>query len=359
MSDSPQLLVRPLLFMELRCTLCSLFAGCWQRAGTCQQPVERRQLCCQWKVFTGPDVSPVLLSSCSFWDICELSGEKGFPELSCFPPYSGQIRIYLKVIHQSVHQPHMSHQQREKKKKWKCLKEKTQPRKKLFLSRPVATIAMSHRRISYDISTYDVMISPWQCLLWVSEWVSVCSVHDQSVREAHTSSCVGRSVCVLSLLQRFGSMCIVSVCTLHLIRHAPPLSHLCNARVPPCEIKFRTYYFLFSHLTLVEFSGQILLLDPRHPLLCYDIGSRHVFYWFWRLSLSLSRSLPPSAARKWAKTKKKIKVSFHECTREGGLRNAAGARAWKSLVADLVISALISAHCAACVWRCVNRAGRI
>lgn len=184
-------------------------------------------------------------------------------------------------------------------------------------------------------------------------------MHDQSVREAHTSSCVGRSVCVLSLLQRFGSMCIVSVCTLHLIRHAPPLSHLCNASVPPCEIKFRTYYFLFSHLTLVEFSGQILLLDPRHPLLSTTLAPDMSFI-DSGVSLSLPLSLSPAVCcKKMSKNKKKIKVSFHECTREGGLRNAAGARAWKSLVADLVISALISAHCAACVWRCVNRAGRI
>lgn len=84
-----------------------------------------------------------LLFSRPFWGICELSVEKGFPELICFPPRSLRIIMYLQMIHQSAHWSHMSSRRREKTK-WKRLEEKTQPRKMLFLSRPVATIAMSH-----------------------------------------------------------------------------------------------------------------------------------------------------------------------------------------------------------------------
>lgn len=57
--------------------------------------------------------SPPLLLRCSFWDICKLSVEEGFPELICFPPRSVQIIIDLKMI-QSVHWSHMSYQGRKK-----------------------------------------------------------------------------------------------------------------------------------------------------------------------------------------------------------------------------------------------------
>lgn len=98
----------------------------WTIDSVLEQPVKRRWLHCQGKVSAGPDVSPALLSSCSFWDICNLSAQKGFPELICFPPYSRQIIIYLKLIHLSVHWSHMSYQQRErergKKKEMEMLK---------------------------------------------------------------------------------------------------------------------------------------------------------------------------------------------------------------------------------------------
>lgn len=84
-----------------------------------------------------------LLFSRPSWDICKLSVDQGFPELVCFPPRSLPIKMYLQMIHQSVHWSHMSSRRREKTQ-METSGGKDQPRKMRLLSRPVATIAMSH-----------------------------------------------------------------------------------------------------------------------------------------------------------------------------------------------------------------------
>lgn len=105
---------------------------------------------------------------------------------------------------------------------------------------------------------------------------------------------------------------------------------------------FHVFFLFTSEAAGIFLAG--FRLDPQHPLLCSDFGSRHFFYWFWRLDSSVCCE----------RRSKKIKVSLHERTCEC-LRKAARARAWKSLVVDLALPRFIAARSTrACAWRCIT-----